>query len=371
MNKYPTKLLLFILCLFWICSCTEKADLDSKDVQVYAILENADVQTIILQQKAYASQNGYLPIEDADVKIEEVVAGQSNIYVFEGKGNGTWTANFRPEPNAEYKLTITCSKHNTISASTIYPDTLKFISYNVNPTEKGNNCIEMPEIAKPVYKTAQCYIWMHYADYLPETQQWKVSDSTVVVRDWAPWQAEHEGILPKLGNDAVVIAYYYNPLQEHDIVYSKYKRYSGAGRCEAAKCIPFLAQYMSPEQKGVTLYGFEEADIPYIHMTGRQYKARQEDFTATHGSGLLHPESYIMMQSTDLSYDRYLRETYAIDPKLDHIDTKDISKCSNIYTNLINATGIFGCTYKYKLFLKNCRGENETPIWELASANLN
>lgn len=370
MNKFTTLRLLSILCFSLVCSCTEKVDVDSNSVYVYAIIENSDVQTIILHQKAYASSNGYLPVEDANIEIEEVFEGDSNIYVFDEKGEGKWTANFKPKPQAEYKLTVTSPKFNKITASALYPDTLKFLSYTVTPSDESYNRISIPEIAKPIYKRDRCYIWMYYADYLPESKQWAVSDSTAVISSWQPWQSEYEGILPKVNNDAVVIASHYNPLQEQYLIYGRYKRYSGAGRCEAIGCIPLLAQYMSAGQKGVTLYGFEKTDTPYIHLTGRLYTSQQENIIATSELGLLHPESYIMLQSIDEAYDKYLKENYAINPKFDFNDTVNLSDYSEKYSNVKNATGIFGCTFKYKLFLKNCRGDNETPIWKLADADL-
>lgn len=370
MRKNPWILLLSVLFLNLIVSCTEKADLDPKErfIQVYAILENTDVQKIMLHYTSYISESLYLPVEKADVLVEEYVKGEKrNSYVFEGKGNGEWTSEFRPVPRAEYRLYVDSPGFPVMRSVAEYPDTLSFISYEVRqyPEEPLAHSI-MPELCKYEYKKDSCIIWIYYEDYIPEKRCREITDSTAV------------GMIVDVAGDDDGIYSYDSPLwmPKYDmfinaswsalpemLYYDKYKRYHGPGRCEAIKRIPFSAQYQGPYLK---LFGFHVHSNTQIVFNGREYWS-SNPMWQNERFGLKHPESYIMLQSVDEGYDRYLRETYAFELGLDRISTSDLTflwDYKDVYSNIENGVGILGGAAKCKLHLKDYKGVNETPIWD-------
>ncbi len=362
--------MLSVLFLNLIVSCTEKADLDPKErfIQVYAILENTDVQKIMLHYTSYISESLYLPVEKADVLVEEYVKGEKrNSYVFEGKGNGEWTSEFRPVPRAEYRLYVDSPGFPVMRSVAEYPDTLSFISYEVRqyPEEPLAHSI-MPELCKYEYKKDSCIIWIYYEDYIPEKRCREITDSTAV------------GMIVDVAGDDDGIYSYDSPLwmPKYDmfinaswsalpemLYYDKYKRYHGPGRCEAIKRIPFSAQYQGPYLK---LFGFHVHSNTQIVFNGREYWS-SNPMWQNERFGLKHPESYIMLQSVDEGYDRYLRETYAFELGLDRISTSDLTflwDYKDVYSNIENGVGILGGAAKCKLHLKDYKGVNETPIWD-------
>lgn len=356
-----------VLSLFLIISCAEKADLDPKEkiVQVYAVLENTDLQKIMLHHTSYVSESLYLPVDKADVVVEEYLEGEkSNSYVFEWKGNGEWVSAFRPVPRAEYKLYVDVPGFPKIRSVTEYPDTLKFIEYKV--TQPEYYLASEPEIVHFKYKSDSCIVWIYYADYIPEEKDWEISDSTAV------------GMRIDTGDESFIDNMINSPLYvpEYSVFintnwsclpeiwyYDKYKRYYGPGYCGGARCIPFAAQYQGTYTR---LMGFSIDSSDYIFVEGQKYKSSNPMFQHENDV-LLHPNSYVMLQSVDKSYDMYLRECYAFALGLDRIQESDLTflwDYKKVYSNIENGCGIFGCTAKFKLYLKDCRGINEIPIWD-------
>lgn len=351
-----------------IVSCVEKADLDPRERLIYvdAILENSNVQRIKLKYTSYVSESQYLPVEEADVKVEEYIdGGQTNCFIFERKASGDWESVFRPIPRAKYKLTVNAPGFPVMTSETEYPDTLRFLDYKVANPEMLNSTIQEPDMVSLEYKSDSCIVWVYYADYIPSRNNWEISDSTAVgmVVDYkdeddiynqdSPLYMPESGLyintewscLPELWN------------------YDKYKRYHGPGYYGLTCGIPFTAQYVG---LGTRLYGFEHYSNDYIVVEGRKYKSSNPRFQHKRDK-VLHPDSYIMLQSVDKGYDRYLRESYAFDLGLDRIQESDLSflwDYKEVYSNIDNGLGIFGCTAKCKLYLKDCKGINEIPIWD-------
>ena len=367
--KWPLILLQAVLSLCLIISCTEKADLDPKEkfVQVYAVLENTDLQKIMLHHTSYVSESLYLPVDKADVVVEEYLGGEKrNSYIFEGKGNGEWVSAFRPVPRAEYRLYVDVSGFSEMRSVTEYPDTLRFIEYKVIQPDYYQNIASEPEMFHFNYKSDSCIIWIYYADYIPGQKDLVISDSTVV--------GMHKDTKDESYADYTITSPLYMPEYEMFINtdwsclpelwhYDKYKRYYGPGYCGGARCIPFAAQYQGGY---IRLMGFTPDSNDYIFVKGQKYKSSNPMFQHEKDV-LLHPNSYVMLQSVDKGYDRYLRECYAFDLGLNRIQESDLTflwDYKEVYSNIENGCGIFGSTAKFKLYLKDCRGINETPLWD-------
>lgn len=100
-----------------------------------------------------------------------------------------------------------------------------------------------------------------------------------------------------------------------------------------------------------------------ISLTGTIYKSPHSKYDKV---GSQHPNSYVMFQSVDSCYDRYLRETYAVALGLNSPESNDLTSLWNykeVYSNITNGIGIFGCTFKLKLYLKDCI-RFDLPLWE-------
>lgn len=343
-----------------IVSCVEKANLDPRERLVYvdAILENSDVQRIKLKYTSYVSESKYLPVEKADVIVEEYIDGEkSKCFTFERKVSGDWESVFRPIPKARYKLTVDIPGFPVMISETEYPDTLVFVNYNVDTM----NHIMLPDLVDYSYKSDSCYLWLYYADYLPEEKHWEISDSmTVAYSRSIGTESDHwdeSFYIPHVG---VYIDTAWRTIPELNY-YDRYKRYHGPGSYGVARGIPFTAQY-----DGLTLdlHGFKALYSRKVVADGLVYRSSNPKWKQ---DGLLHPDSYIVLQSIDEGYDRYLRELYAFDLGFNRIKDSDLAflwDYKEVYSNIKNGLGIFGCTAKCKLYLKDCKGINEIPIWE-------
>lgn len=367
--KHPLIFSQVVLSLCLIISCTEKADLDPKEkfVQVHAILENTDLQKIMLHHTSYVSESFYLPVAQADVVVEEYWEGEKkNSYVFDGKGNGEWVSAFRPVPRAEYRLHVDIPGFPEMTSVTEYPDTLRFIEYKVTQPEYFLTSVSVPEMVRFKYKSDSCIVWVYYADYIPEQKDWEISDSTAV---GMRVDTEDESFMESMINSPLYMSEYsmfintnWSCLPEL-WYYDKYKRYHGPGNCVGERCIPFTAQYQGFYTQ---LMGFAVDNNDYVFVKGQKYKSSNPIYQHKNDV-LLHPNSYVMLQSVDKGYDRYLRECYTFALGLDRIQDSDLTflwDYKEVYSNIENGVGIFGCTAKLKLYLKDCRGINETPIWD-------
>ena len=342
----------FILSILFLSavSCTETADLDPKEkfIQISCILENSKTQAITLFHTSYIAESAYLPVDEADVIVEEYIRGEkSNSYTFKGIGDGKWISEFTPKPRAEYKLNVNISGFPTITSSTEYPDTLSHIRGELINGKLNEDRLEL---TKYEYKTDSCYIWLHYADYIPGGNGWKISDSTMIARknnDTYDYFNTNWESLPGL------------------IYHDRYKRYHGPGRNEATNNIPFTTDLNS---SNLWISEFNVYPICII-LPGLKYRSTNPRYSEHKFS---HPNSYIVLQSVDKAYDKYLRETYAITLGLNSPASSDLTSLwdyKEVYSNIDNGVGIFCSTFKHKLFLKDCMVIND-PYWKIVTADV-
>lgn len=354
-------LLKFSILFGFAVSCTETADLDPKErfVQVHAILENSDVQTINLYYTSYVSENIQLPVDEAEVIIDEYIDGAKiNSYTFKCDGNGKWQSEFKPVPKAEYKLNVSVPGFNTMNSSTIYPDTLYHYKSSYEEYKNG----DLGEIRKwiiNVDKTDSCYIWLYYADYIPGGKGWKISDSIAVASQMSDTYPDDPYLKHHFPS-----GFYYDASWSSlpGLMYQdRYKRYHGPGRNETTKNI--MCNF---DQAGggvnLWLYGIGYKPI-VLSLTGTIYKSPHLKYDQ---AGSQHPNSYVMFQSVDSNYDRYLRETYAVALGLNSPESNDLTSLwdyKEVHSNITNGIGIFGCTFKLKLYLKECIAFDD-PFWK-------
>lgn len=116
------RLLLLILPITILNSCVKDSPLIIKspnEVVVNCILQDSTIQTLTLTYSKPLDKGLYYePVQEADVKLFK---NDTLIGNFEKIGSKTWEINHLPKFNSDYKLTITISGREVISAFTKIP----------------------------------------------------------------------------------------------------------------------------------------------------------------------------------------------------------------------------------------------------------
>lgn len=321
---------LILACVTFV-GCTEIADLDPRDrfVEVYAILENTDIQTVNLTYTAYLTENEYLPVEDAEVLIEKI-DGKSVLeqHTFKKVKDGCWQANFTPKAGEQFKLTVKVPKMKEVTAYTEFPDSLKY--WGITSWE------DVIDSGYPdrKHRRKKAVYWISFYEYLLSEDSYRLCDDLIV---------SSGGHISDRDN-------YYDPTESYRIVPnhdSPYLRDSAYVYVEK-RVVDF---YSYGGQSLVDLYNDPVTRIHTTDIKNKYYDKLNPEL----GAWTCHPESCYLIQTLSADYDRYLIETYKFYLGIDKVASDDLTHLwdySDVYTNIENGTGIFGATYKLKIPLQ-------------------
>lgn len=331
-----------------LVSCAEKADLDPREryVQVHAILENKDVQTVNLNYTSYVSENSYLPVEEAEVIIEKVdETGMNCQYEFTKVNDGIWQANFRPAAREKFNLTVKINGEKEIKASTVFPDSLKRIPYHSEEDPAFRGYVNMEN------RNDTAVIWIHAMDYVPEQKIYEQSEC--------------------------IYMYYIDDKSKHYLQVfpntdGRYMRSEGRLAYGRDRVVHYMVNYWI--EALFEIYGcYKDVDNDdpagwMLHFKGRRYSS------TTPGISVKHPKSYITVQSVNKDYDRYLLDTYAFEIGYNMKDKSDLTHLwdyEEVYSNVQNGVGIFAAAYRDTVTLMDAIPmDAPAPIWDLLGINL-
>lgn len=320
MRKRTIYTVLFILA-FAACS---KNEIDQV-IKVDAILENTDIQRVYLSYSSDFSGNVSTLNTDAEVFIEQIDGG--NIvkrYDFYKKESGCWQAEFTPLPRETYTLHVNIPGKKSVSATTVYPDSLKIQPAYLNKLK--SNTDEMSKSSSSASPDLDRYIWFYILDCIPELQTYK--------RD-----------------TAASVMWYYNYGQQYKPLWyikdtltsiNGYSRLSGKERNHPAKFFNAHCSDLVACRNEVYLNIFES-----LSSSCRTYQYVNDITTNVSQSRtdtlyVMHPETRFVVESVNENYDRFI-----VDTLLDK---------NNRYSNIKNGTGIFGAKFTYSVTIKQIYG---------------
>lgn len=332
-----------VLVSSFLSSCAEKVDMDPNEsrVQIHSILENKDVQTVNLNYTSYVFENLYLPVQDAEVIVKRSdETGEIYLYEFTKVDDGIWQANFRPKPREKFTLSVKINGEKEITASTVYPDSLKRILYHSTEDPSYRGYVNMK------VRTDTAVLWMHAMDYLPDKKEFIQSD-TIYMYDIDNTSEHYLQVFPDTDG--------------------RYIRSKGCLSYGQNKVVHYMINYWI---EGLfKIYGFykdvdqDESAGLMLHFNGRQYPS------STPGVTVKHPRSYIILQSVNKDYDKYLLDTYSFRIGYDSVDKSDFTHLwdyEEVYSNVQNGVGIFAAAFRDTVTLMEAIPmDAPAPVWDV------
>lgn len=297
---------LSVLVLCFFSSCTAILDLDPRErfVVVHGILVNKPRQVINLHYSSLLSEDEMLPIDDANVWVEEKNRDGTigHIYEFKAVGNGQYEAWFKPQSETRYNLKVVVPGQSEITASTLYPTAGNFSDLRVfNESYCFDYASDIP-----------LFLWV-YGQVGNELQ----SGSKTVT-----YIAEQGDFADSFNETALQ---HVSGAHQH----WRYLRYEFS--LESIESIPFVEDYVHIGlKKTVSLLIYPDFGI----------------------RSLLSDDCYVEFCSVSEEYDCYLKEVVSFELKLDHIAGNDFSSLydhHSVYTNVQNGIGIFGAVLREEI----------------------
>lgn len=335
--------LLFCATIF---GCTEKQDRTTDTVIVESVLTNSSVQEVKLMN-FQADDNSYTPVTAAEVYILQVTGNKIiNTYEFQMTGDGIWSGSLRPMPGKEYQLLVKTPQGKEITATTVYPDTLKVYPYNSQSKLNG-----FPDL-KYGSSAETCTCWIYGADYNPDNGTY----SPIGKIDNIPPRGDFldDGITYE---DIKKEWYIYNnaPSQYARGKLLAFEKNSHAAPLVIAHSEPWDYIYFS--NSGT----FQNSRM--IGIDGRRYSSSLPEHEQAY---TLHPKSFLIIDIVNEDYDNFLLEGCAAFTGTERLSLNNISypwTYLSIYSNIHNGKGIFGAMHKTKVTISDEQDVSDMDVW--------
>lgn len=284
-----------------LVSCTAVLDLDPRKqfVVVHAVLINEPRQVIDLCYSSYLSEDHMSPIDHAKVWVEEENPDGTirRTYAFDSIGDGRYESYFWPEFGTRYNLRVVLDGCPEITASTQYPCAENF----VDRASMRRYTYTFETVCIPLY------LWVYGQSYnLREDGYFQ-----------SLYICETDGFSDPF-NEVALLGF------EGGQKHWRYLRYE----INMSTDSPMVSY---DAVRNFTYFELSVFPDFYSWSTASQYAPR------------------VVFESVSEDYDRYLKDVVSLELKLEHEEQNDFTSLydpNSTYTNVKNAIGIFGASYR-------------------------
>lgn len=382
-----------VLALFG--GCTEKADLDPKEkrvVVVECILMEDAVQRLYLNFSSLLNESHYQPVEEAEAFIDEYkVDGDDSTrvarYAFSKVSDGKWESAFSPKVEHIYKLNVDVPGYPLISARTKISRGNFSVGLQSPLGNIGGSNFDL-KICQPDEKPEHGYgpnnigiglchltisgslqdkekvdisdssaFWIYGMDFNPVSNKFEIAEYIYSCHPGADKfnLSDKKGAqLPQLQKPDNYDEPDYMDCLEYGLpmYFSMIHKY-----CNVADELFNIRYIRIPASVFRTSdldnydhyrYGEDQYSTAYHIPTGI-HKSDGASYTPSfrpYYEGIAHPYAHIVVEQVSSEYDKYMKDIlgfhYGLDRKTEKDELTHLYEYRDIYTNIINGTGIFG-----------------------------
>lgn len=376
-------------------ACTEKADLDPKEkrlVVVECILREDSVQRLYLNFSSRLYESNYPPIEEAEAFIDEYQVEENDStrvarYAFYKVADGKWESAFSPKVEHIYKLNVNVPGYPIISARTKIsrgnfsagvtspPNSTNLKIYRIDTcgTDTKHEHISASSAAST---NSLCYLqiagyrdeqskvdltdssafWIYGMDFNPVSSRFEIAEYIYSCHPGADKfnLSDKKGAqLPQLQKPKNYNKPDYLDCLEYGLpmylsIINKYCNVADEFFNIRYIRIP-ISVFRSYELDAYNERGEYFLDSVAYHIPTEIHKGYGATYTPSFNpyyEGIAHPYAHIVVEQVSADYDKYLKDVlsfhYGLDMKTEQDELTHLYEYRDIYTNIINGTGIFG-----------------------------
>lgn len=325
MNKTTLILLISLLCV----SCVETVSLDTNEelpLVVSCVLKNQDVQELLLyEMSTIETDNPLEPVPVTDAVVTLCCSGEK-VGEFVHSSGRLWRLNYRPVSGKVYDLDIYAGERH-LKSSTVMPDSISYVSH-------------LNSMMLSSYQNLAAS-WGTYYTYALST----TNDAII----WAYFTDSVGKIVPKIATNHSQVdnfniidgeAYYQRSAGDEIVLFWPYHLYA--------------VRIAHPEKYAncyyVKLSEWEEQEYKQTFIRNEEFVGEDHMLYGKCFNFFSDPqelqEANLVMMNVSGTYDKYLRENYAIISKQnDKTDFTGIFEYSLPYSNIEGGQGVFGAAF--------------------------